>query len=130
MVMRLGVCTTTRWSELMGEPVTAPLMETVNLSKQFVLRNSRLRRIRGRPPELLHAVDNVSLSIERGETMALVGESGCGKSTLGRLLLNLETPTSGRLRYEGVDVDFRDSRSAARLRRKIQIIFQDPYSSL
>src|ERR671929_2139350 len=107
----------------MSEPDPTPLLQVDNLSKQFVLKDSVVRRMRGTPPELLHAVDDVSLAIMRGETVGLVGESGCGKSTLGRLLLHLETPTGGRIRYEGSDVNFDDARSVARLRRKIQIIF-------
>jgi oligopeptide/dipeptide ABC transporter ATP-binding protein len=108
----------------------APLLETRGLSKQYVVRDSMVRKATRRPAEVLRAVDSVSLNIMRGETLALVGESGCGKSTFGRLLLHLEKPTGGAIRYEGVEVDLRDRRSIARLRRKIQIIFQDPYSSL
>jgi oligopeptide/dipeptide ABC transporter ATP-binding protein len=108
----------------------APLLEVDGLTKHYVVRDSPLRRLRGRPAELLRAVDGVSLHIMRGETVGLVGESGCGKSTFGRLLLQLEEPTGGAMRYDGADVNARDHRSIARLRRKVQIIFQDPYSSL
>jgi oligopeptide transport system ATP-binding protein len=106
------------------------ILEAEHLSKGYVLRDNPVRRLRGLPPEVLHAVDNVSLSIQRGETVGLVGESGCGKSTFGRLLLQLEQPTAGQIRYEGVVIGRKDTRAVAGMRRKIQIIFQDPYSSL
>jgi oligopeptide/dipeptide ABC transporter ATP-binding protein len=95
-----------------------------------VLRDNPVRRVRGLSAEVLRAVDDVSLTIQRGETVGLVGESGCGKSTFGRLLLQLEEPTAGRIRYEGVVIGSKDARAIAKVRRKIQIIFQDPYSSL
>jgi oligopeptide/dipeptide ABC transporter ATP-binding protein len=104
-----------------------PLVETRGLTKRYDLHGSLAGRLRGRERESLRAVDDVSLRIMRGDTVALVGESGCGKSTFGRLLMHLETPTDGEIRYEGAVVD-RDG--VAALRRKAQIIFQDPFSSL
>jgi len=104
-----------------------PLVEARGLSKRYDLHGGLLGRLRGRERESLHAVDDVSLRIMRGETVGLVGESGCGKSTFGRLLMHLERPTAGEIRYEGVVVD--DDGIEA-LRRKAQIIFQDPFSSL
>jgi oligopeptide/dipeptide ABC transporter ATP-binding protein len=109
------------------------IVETRNLSKEYVLHGGILRRLRRLPPETLRAVDDVSLRILRGETVGLVGESGCGKSTFGRLLLQLEAPTGGEIRYEGLLANGNGARAlndGPRLRRKVQIIFQDPYSSL
>jgi len=107
-----------------------PLLEARGVSKSFVLRDNVVRRLRGVAPEVLHAVDNVSLSIRRGETVGLVGESGCGKSTFGRLLLRLYEPSSGEIYHNGVNILRHNARATRELRTKIQIVFQDPYSSL
>jgi peptide/nickel transport system ATP-binding protein len=104
-----------------------PLVEAVGLSKRYELHGHMLGRVRREERESVRAVDDVSLRIMRGDTVGLVGESGCGKSTFGRLLLQLEPPTAGEVRYEGEVVD-KDGVTA--LRRKAQIIFQDPFSSL
>ena len=106
-----------------------PLLETRRLTKHFPQHGSLLRRLRGQERPLV-AVEDVSLSIQRGETLGLVGESGSGKSTFGRLLLQLEKPTSGDILFEGRSVLGQGERSARELRKRIQVIFQDPYSSL
>jgi len=107
-----------------------PLLETRGVSKYFTMRDSRLRRLRGQQAEVLRAVNNVSLRIQSGETVALVGESGCGKSTFGRLLVRLHEPSAGEIYHNGVNILGHDPRAMRELRTKVQIIFQDPYSSL
>ena len=79
---------------------------------------------------LLHAVDDVSFAVEKGETLGLVGESGCGKSTLGRAMIRLLDVTSGSVFYNGVNIMELSKRDMKQMRKKIQIVFQDPYSSL
>ena len=103
------------------------LLELRGLHVHYELRGGLGRRLRGRPPEILRAVDGVDLTIERGETLGLVGESGCGKSTLGRAIVGLCEPTAGSIAYEGVALAAKRERSR---RRRIQMVFQDPYSSL
>jgi ABC-type glutathione transport system ATPase component len=104
----------------------APLVEVRNLVTRFDLRGGVLGRISGR----VHAVENVSFDIFPGETLALVGESGCGKSTVARSLIQLEKPLSGSIRYDGVEMIGAPHRDLARFRRDVQMIFQDPFSSL
>jgi oligopeptide transport system ATP-binding protein len=102
------------------------LVATERLGKYFPVRSGFFSR----SDRLLRAVDGVSLRVRRGETVGLVGESGCGKSTLGRLVLRLVEPTFGRVVYDGRDILPLGPADMRPLRRKMQIIFQDPYSSL
>ncbi|MDP9263404.1 MAG: ATP-binding cassette domain-containing protein [Acidobacteriota bacterium] len=104
-----------------------PLVEVRDLVKVFPLGESAFG---GGAERQVRAVDGVSLEIEAGETLGLVGESGSGKSTLGRLMLRLVEPTSGSVRFDGVDVLAARGRELRRLRRDMQIIFQDPFASL
>jgi peptide/nickel transport system ATP-binding protein/oligopeptide transport system ATP-binding protein len=103
-----------------------PLVEVTALKKHFPVRKGLLRRTVGQ----VHAVDGVSFSIRDGETLGLVGESGCGKSTLARTLLRLIEPTGGSIRIGGEDITHLGKRALRPHRRQMQIIFQDPFSSL
>ena len=102
------------------------LVETRELSKHFPGPRQSLLS----PRATLRAVEKVSLKIRRGEVLGLVGESGCGKTTLGQTILNLYTPTSGQIFFEGANIQELKTGELRTLRRKMQIVFQDPYSSL
>jgi oligopeptide/dipeptide ABC transporter ATP-binding protein len=107
------------------DSAAAPLLQVRDLVKHYTAAG--LFRA-GLPP--VRAVDGVSFDVGRGETLALVGESGCGKSSAGRTILRLQEPTSGQALFDGTDVFALDRVALRRLRRRMQIIFQDPYSSL
>ena len=103
-----------------------PLIEVKNLTKVFSSQKGFL----GSDKSSIHALQGVSLTINKGETLGLVGESGCGKSTLGRCILRLHEPSSGQVFFNGQDITQLNTKDMRALRRKMQIIFQDPYSSL
>jgi peptide/nickel transport system ATP-binding protein/oligopeptide transport system ATP-binding protein len=110
----------------MSAPNRTPLFEIRDLVKHFPLKSGLLQRQYG----AVRAVDGVSFDVLEGETLGLVGESGCGKSTTARLLMRLLEPTSGEILYQGEDIAQRSRRALKPLRRDMQMIFQDPYSSL
>jgi peptide/nickel transport system ATP-binding protein len=105
---------------------TASLLEVRHLKKYFPVRKGVLARVAA----YVKAVDDVSFSIQSGETFGLVGESGCGKTTAGRAVLRLIEPDSGEIRFDGIDLLKLNSEDLRRRRRDMQIIFQDPYASL
>jgi peptide/nickel transport system ATP-binding protein len=103
-----------------------PLLEANVLTKHFPLKGGFL----GRRVGVVHAVDGVTLSVAQGETLSVVGESGCGKSTLGRMILRLTDPTAGEIYLAGERIDRLSGRRLRPLRRRVQVVFQDPFSSL
>ncbi len=107
-------------------PLGGPLLEVTNLRKYFPVRGGLLRRSVAK----VHAVDDVSFTLHERETLGLVGESGCGKTTTGRVVLNLIPPSGGQVRFQGRNIFDADAEQMKRLRRELQIIFQDPYGSL
>jgi oligopeptide transport system ATP-binding protein len=110
-----------------GVVADRPLLEVRGLHMHFPISEGLLMR---RRIGEVKAVDGVDFSLRRGETLGLVGESGCGKTTTGRCILQLERPTAGEILYDGVDINRISRRDMLALRRRIQVIFQDPYSSL
>jgi oligopeptide transport system ATP-binding protein len=105
----------------------APLLEVRGLQMHFPVSEGILVR---RQVGAVKAVDGVNFTVRRGETLGLVGESGCGKTTTGRCILRLEKPTGGQIIYDGVDIAGLQTKELVALRRRIQVIFQDPFSSL
>jgi oligopeptide transport system ATP-binding protein len=106
--------------------VTGPLLEVDGLVKHFPVRRGLFGRVSG----AVRAVDGVSFTLAAGQTLGVVGESGCGKSTLGRLVLRLIEPSAGRVRFDGTDLGLLDDAALRQRRREMQVIFQDPFSSL
>src|SRR5262245_44275126 len=107
-------------------PISDPLLSVRNLRVHFPVRSGVLRTVRGH----VKAVDDVSFHIDAGETLGLVGESGCGKTTVGRAVLRLVQSTGGSVEFEGQSVFELDRRRLRRLRKYMQIVFQDPAGSI
>ena len=110
----------------MEEKTNNTLIEIEDLKKYFPIKREGFFK----PQRYVKAVDGISFVIKKGETLGLVGESGCGKSTTGRLILRLLEPTDGRVSFKGRDISHLSKKEIRTLRRDMQIVFQDPYSSL
>ncbi|NJE48037.1 ABC transporter ATP-binding protein [Thermococcus sp. 9N3] len=110
--------------------MSEPLLKVENLKKYFPVRRSLIESLKKVPPKYVKAVDGISFEIARGEVLALIGESGCGKTTAGRTVLRLIEPTDGRIVFDGTEVTKLSQEELRPFRRRMQIIFQDPYSSL
>ena len=111
--------------------MTAPALLTVTgLDKSFIRPRSLADRLAGRPTGIVQALNGVSLTVARGETLGIVGESGCGKSTLARCLVRLYRPDAGRIDFDGIDVLALKGAVGRAYNRRVQMVFQDPYSSL
>lgn len=106
--------------------MTPPLLEVHNLTKHFALRKGLFGRVNAH----VRAVDDVSFELEKGQTLSLVGESGCGKSTTGKSVLKLLKPDAGAILFEGMDITGFDRKRMVPVRKEMQIVFQDPYSSI
>jgi peptide/nickel transport system ATP-binding protein/oligopeptide transport system ATP-binding protein len=119
--------TQTQAAPTAGASSSSPLLEVTNLRKYFPVKSSGLIR---RTIAQVQAVDGVSFQVQPGQSLGLVGESGCGKSTTGRLITRLLDPTSGSMKFEGQEISALNRKQMLPLRREIQMIFQDPYSSL
>src|SRR5467141_3469990 len=113
-----------------ADDITTPIIEAEGLVKHFPLARSLADVVTRKPEEVVHAVDGVSLAVQPGETVGLIGESGSGKTTLGWLLSKLHEPTAGRVRFEGQDITDLQGRDLLQWRRNVQIVFQDPVGSL
>ena len=103
-----------------------PIMKIRHLTKEFKIKSKKL----GEKPQILHALSDVSLDVYEGETLGIIGESGCGKSTLGRTIIQLHKATSGSVEYQGKDLFSLTGPDRQAMKRDIQMVFQDPYSSL
>ncbi|WP_456365325.1 ABC transporter ATP-binding protein [Thermococcus sp.] len=110
--------------------MSEPLLKVENLKKYFPVKRGIIEALRKTPVRYVRAVDGISFEIRRGEVLGLIGESGCGKTTAGRTVLRLIEPTAGRIVFDGTDITALSREELRPFRRRMQIIFQDPYSSL
>jgi oligopeptide/dipeptide ABC transporter ATP-binding protein len=110
--------------------MTTALLAARDLTKTFDIRKGLSERLLVRDGYLVRAVDGISFEIARGETLGLIGESGCGKSTLARVVLRLQEPTSGKIQFDGREIGRASPHEMRALRRRMQIVFQDPFASL
>ncbi len=108
----------------------APLLMAIEVSKDFVFPRTLGQRLRGQPASAVHALNGVSIEVRKGETLGIVGESGCGKSTLARCLVRLYECDEGRVLLEGTDIATLSGADRRAFNRRVQMVFQDPYSSL
>ncbi|MEG4850789.1 ABC transporter ATP-binding protein [Microcoleus sp. B5-D4] len=123
------------FEEIRTEAVTAnstnsPLLTVTNLQQHYSLESNLLDQLFSRNRQVIKAVDGVSLELQRGETLGLVGESGCGKSTLSRTILQLITATGGKVEFQGIDITALNRDAVRKHRREMQMIFQDPHACL
>jgi peptide/nickel transport system ATP-binding protein len=107
-----------------------PLIEIDGVSKYFGMEQGVIDKLMRREPNPVRAVDNVDIDIQKGEVLGIAGESGCGKSTLGKLLVRLHRPTEGSIRFDGRDINELSSAEGSEFRKRVQMIFQDPFESL
>jgi len=107
-----------------------PLLKVENLKKYFPVKRGILETLRKEPQKYVKAVDGISFEVQKGETLALIGESGCGKTTAGRVILRLIEPTDGKIIFDGVDITTLSYDALRPYRRRMQMVFQDPYASL
>ncbi len=121
----VGAPSTTSRSEPNDGGDSSPLLEVEHLSVRFPVKSGL-----GRPKKFVHALDDITLHVGRGETLGLVGESGSGKTTLGRAVLRRAPIASGTVRFDGQDITHLEGESMRQLRRRMQLVFQDPYASL
>jgi oligopeptide/dipeptide ABC transporter ATP-binding protein len=112
------------------DAVTPPLIQIRDLVMSFKRPRGLVDRLAGRPAQIVHALNGVGFEVRRGETLGIVGESGCGKSTLARCLVRLHQPDAGRIDYGGIDVLALQGADRRGYNRRVQMVFQDPYSSL